>query len=196
MAASGYRDVSLSPQMWTCNHPGLVTSTRVENAIGELQKPALYTSRPAVKRTCALPPTLCMWSRFSGLQYSWVTGESLLSHSAAVEAWQPCATTLPSGQPKSVHRSRRRMTYCSTTASVLLVQAAAAGASALAAASSIAWHTEDLLAAALIGLLAATGLPRLLPKNWVKRCRELCSCAVDNIRPNATIEHLLLLSCK
>lgn len=57
--------------------------------------------------------TLCMWSIFSGAQYSCVVANSRLPHSAAVAAWHPCATTLPSGQSSSVHRSRRSTTYCS-----------------------------------------------------------------------------------
>ncbi len=75
-----------------------------------------------------LPLTLCMWSRFASAQYSCVSGDSRVSHKAAVAAWHPCATTLPSGQSSSVHRSRRSTTYCSSGSSGLPPAAAAAAA--------------------------------------------------------------------
>jgi hypothetical protein len=64
--------------------------------------------------------TLCMWSIFSALQYFWQTLLSLLSHNAAVAAWQPWATMLPKGQFMSAHKSFLKTIYWTINSSAEL----------------------------------------------------------------------------
>lgn len=66
--------------------------------------------------------TLCIESRFWGLQYWRVWGSFLWHQMADAEAWQPWVTTLPSGH-KSM-RSRRRTTYWTITSEVYDAMAA------------------------------------------------------------------------
>ena len=67
----------------------------------------------AQSRALTSTTTLCIRSKF--LRYSWTIGSSEKEKTAAVDAWQACAMTAPSGHFMSFSRSPRRAMYCTTT---------------------------------------------------------------------------------
>ena len=95
---------NLFDRFWSCCSP-LTSSTTFRSIADQLTGSAVRGSKQAIL-------TLCIWSIVSAEQYANVSSDSLLSHNAAVEAWQACAIMLPRGHLRLSQRSFLNTTYC------------------------------------------------------------------------------------